>query len=173
MSLAYISLGSNIEPERNIFAALRLLSEHVRIVGVSAMYRTPPLERPEQDPYYNGVIAVKTDLPPLQLKKDVLAPIENQLGRRRSGDKYAPRTLDFDLLLYDDLVMHTPELTLPHPDLLRRSFVASPLLELAPNLILPGWQRPLVELSRSLDKTEMIRLDQFTETLLETFLYER
>jgi 2-amino-4-hydroxy-6-hydroxymethyldihydropteridine diphosphokinase len=173
MPLAYISLGSNIAPEPNIFAALRLLGGQVRIVGISSIYLTPPLERPEQDPYYNGVIAVETDLPPVQLKKDVLTPIEDQLGRRRGGDKYAPRTLDFDLLLYDDLILNTPELTLPHPDLLRRSFVAAPLLELAPTLIVPGLNRPLAELLRSLEKTKMILQDKFTETLRETFIYER
>ncbi len=173
MPLAYISLGSNIEPERNIFAALRLLSERVRIISISSIYQTPPLERPEQDAYYNGVIAIETDLPPEQLKKNVLAPIEEQLGRRRGGDKYAPRTLDFDLLLYDDLALDTPQLTLPHPDLLKRFFIAAPLLELDPNLIVPGLNRPLAAIVSSQDRTEMILQDIFTKSLRETFIYER
>ncbi len=138
MARAFIGMGANVDPEANILRALGLLSSRARVVGVSTFYRTPAEGRPEQPDYVNGVVAIETELPPRELKEGVLEGIEARLGRRRTGDKFAARPIDLDLLLYEDLVVDEPGLALPPPDIERRPFVAIPLAELAPERILPG-----------------------------------
>src|SRR5262249_13926867 len=102
MARAFIGIGSNIDPEKNIRQALRQLAQAVRLTAISTFYREPALERPDEPAFYNGVVAVETDLPPARLKQDLLRKIEADLGRRRSSDKFASRPIDLDLLLYDD-----------------------------------------------------------------------
>ncbi len=138
MTRAYIGVGSNISPKANVEAALALLTAEVRLMAISTFYLTPAEGRPEQPDYLNGVVAVETDLPALQLKQGVLAGIERRLGRQRGEDRYAARPIDLDLLLYDSLSSTTPELRLPAPDIEKRAFVAVPLAEIAPDLELPG-----------------------------------
>ena len=128
-ALAYVSVGSNIEPERHIEAALGLLMNRVPVTAVSMFYRTEPIGRPEQDPYLNGVFEIRTDLPACEVTSVILHPIETQLGRVRSEDRFAPRTLDLDLILYDNLEISSPSLSIPHPDI-ERVFVLGPVLEL-------------------------------------------
>ncbi|MBN1441873.1 MAG: 2-amino-4-hydroxy-6-hydroxymethyldihydropteridine diphosphokinase [Planctomycetes bacterium] len=126
---AYIAVGSNIDPEESIFGAQVLLQRRVRLTGVSSFYRTPALDRPDQPPFLNGVWEVLTELPPRRLRDEVLRPIETALGRVRTEDRYAPRSIDLDLLLYGDRVVEEADLKIPHPDL-ARPFVYAPLLEL-------------------------------------------
>jgi dihydroneopterin aldolase/2-amino-4-hydroxy-6-hydroxymethyldihydropteridine diphosphokinase len=147
MARAFIGVGSNIAPEKNIREALRLLARLVRIVAISTFYRTPAIDRPSDPDFYNGVVAIETDLRPMALKSKVLRKIEAALGRRRSADKYASRTIDLDLLV----------LTPPDPDILNRAFVAVPLAEIEPDLLLPGvdhlskeGMQPLVEFTQKL-----------------------
>jgi len=134
---AFIAVGSNIAPERNVEAALELLMQHVRVVASSTFYRTAPLDRSEQASFLNGVWRVATLMTPRALKFDVLRQIEAELGRVRMADKYAPRTIDLDLVLYGDAVVDESDLRLPDPDIRTRPFIAAPLLELAPDLRLP------------------------------------
>lgn len=128
-SVAFVSVGANIEPQRNIRAALAALNEQTRVAGSSTFYQTEPLGRRDQPRYINGVWRIETHIRAPRVKAALLQPIEQCLGRVRTGDKYAPRTIDLDLILYEDLVIDEEELTLPHPDI-ARPFVYFPLVEL-------------------------------------------
>ena len=134
MPRAFVGIGSNIDPARNVAKALRLLGRRARLRAISTVYATAPIGRPEQEQYYNCVAEIETPLPPLRLKIEVLAAVEQDLGRVRSEDKFAPRAIDLDLLVYDDLKMETADLTLPDPDIAARPFLALGLRELAPDL---------------------------------------
>lgn len=131
---AYIAVGSNIDPERNVVAALEKLRGRVEVVGVSTFYRSAAVGGPEQPAFVNGVVHVRTARSPRGLKFEVLRRIEDELGRIRGQDKFAPRTIDLDLVLYDRCVIDEPELRIPDPGIGERPFVAVPLLELAPDL---------------------------------------
>lgn len=139
MNTAYIALGANLgDPAATIlaaFAALANLSES-RVVHSSSLYRTAPVGIIEQPDFVNAVAQLETDLAPEALL-DALFDIEERFGRIRA-DKNGPRTLDLDLLLYNDQSIELPRLTLPHPRLHLRAFVLQPLAEIAPNLLIPG-----------------------------------
>jgi len=156
MPRVFVSVGSNVDPEKNVTGALRLLNNEVGIRAVSTFYRTPALNRPQDPPFVNGVVEVGDALGPLDLKK-VLQNIERAVGRERTADRYAPRTVDLDLLLYGDGV--------PHPDLRERPFVAIPLLELAPDLILPDSGTALRSIVDSLPRYPMEPLADLTRRL--------
>jgi len=128
-AVALVGVGSNIEPERNIAAALEILVTMVSVTQSSTFYRTGAIGRPDQPDFINGVWQIETSMSPSQVKFEVLRRIEEQLGRTRTDDKFAPRTLDLDLLLYNDTVTHGNTLTLPHCDL-ERPFIYVPTLEL-------------------------------------------
>ena len=128
-SLAFISVGSNIEPQRNIPAALELLVARTEVAGSSTFYRTEPIGRPGQPMFVNGVWQIRTDLEPSLVQDELLRPIERRLGRRRTADKFAPRPIDLDLVLYDDRISDDGGLRLLHPDIVR-SFVLWPIVEL-------------------------------------------
>jgi dihydroneopterin aldolase/2-amino-4-hydroxy-6-hydroxymethyldihydropteridine diphosphokinase len=165
MARAFIAIASNIDPEENIREGLRELARRLRIRGTSTFYRSEPLGRPEQPPFINGVVEIDTDLPPRQLKYGVLRAVESEMGRIRTADKYAPRTLDLDLLLYEDRMEFSPELTLPDPEITARPFLAVPLAELAPELALPGDGRPLQDIADQFVNSGMERLTAYTEEL--------
>jgi 2-amino-4-hydroxy-6-hydroxymethyldihydropteridine diphosphokinase len=152
---AFIAVGSNIDPERNIEAAIELMARELRLVGVSTFYRTAALGPPGQPDFLNGVVAVETELEPRQLKRSLLERIESELGRTRTEDKYAPRSIDLDLVLYGDLTSSDEGLVLPDPEIPERAFLALPLLELEPDLVLPGTGRPLRELAGPLSSLEL------------------
>jgi dihydroneopterin aldolase/2-amino-4-hydroxy-6-hydroxymethyldihydropteridine diphosphokinase len=168
MARAFISVGSNIDPAENVRRALRLLAGQVRIVGISTFYRTRPLGRPEQPDFYNGVVAVETQASAVELKHSVLRAVEQQLGRRRTEDKYAPRTIDLDVLLYDELVAVAEDLTIPDPDIPQRPFLAIPLYELAPDLVLPDSGRPIRDIAAVLAEHRMQPLPEYTQSLRES-----
>ncbi len=165
MARAWIGVGSNIEPAENVSRALRRLAEAVPVLAVSTVYQTRPEGRPGDPPFYNGVVAVETDLGPREIKYQVLRRIERELGRVRGSDRFAPRTIDLDLLLYDDLVLREPGLVLPDPTIQRRAFWALALAELAPGLVLPGVGRPVAEVAAALPPGGAQPLDAFTERL--------
>ncbi len=155
MARAFVAVGSNINPARNVRAAIRALAERVRVAAISTVYRTEPECRPGQPPFYNCVIEIETGLSPRTFKFQLLRGIEAALGRQRTADKDAPRTIDLDLLLYDDLVLNTSGLVLPDPDIARRPFLAIPLSELSPGLVLPGTLAPVAELAANMPPTGM------------------
>ena len=141
---AFIAVGSNIEAERNVADALELLCRCVLIIAVSRFYWTPALGAPDSSPdFLNGVVEIETELEPRELKRSVMLEVESELGRERDAEKYAPRTIDLDLVLHGDVVCSEEGLILPAPEILERPFVALPLLELEPEIVLPGVDRPL------------------------------
>lgn len=172
MAEVYIGVGSNIDPEKNIPAALKLLNERVDIKAVSTFYSSPPLGSPDSPIFYNGVVRVDTNIEPLDLKCEVLRKIEEALGRIRTADKCAPRTSDLDIILYEDQVIDRPSLKLPDPDITSRAFIAIPLLELDPNLILPGSGIRLSEIVSNMSCDSLTPLTEFTHALRKEILNE-
>jgi 2-amino-4-hydroxy-6-hydroxymethyldihydropteridine diphosphokinase len=158
----FIGIGSNIDPGRHIPEALRLLSGHSRILALSTFYACPAEGGPDGPPFVNGAAEIATLLEPESVKWELLRPVEEALGRTRSGDRNAPRTLDLDLLLYGERTMDTPRLTLPDPGVARYPFVAVPLLELAPGLALPGAGAPLDAVVRAMDRRALRPLADLT-----------
>ncbi|GAB5604531.1 2-amino-4-hydroxy-6-hydroxymethyldihydropteridine diphosphokinase [Sideroxyarcus sp. TK5] len=136
---AFIGLGSNLaEPAAQVNHALRALGElpQTRLLKVSSLYRSAPVGYLDQPDFINAVAQVETGLAPRALL-DALLALELECGRTREF-KDAPRTLDLDVLMYDDLVHHEHGLTVPHPQMHLRAFVLLPLLEIAPDCIIPG-----------------------------------
>jgi 2-amino-4-hydroxy-6-hydroxymethyldihydropteridine diphosphokinase len=161
----FVALGSNIEPEAHIQAAVLALALRVQIVAVSNVYCTEAEERPEQPRFYNCVVEIRTEIPAWDLKFEVLRGIEDALGRHRTSDKFAPRTIDLDLILYDDLVVNANGLVLPDPDIVRRPFLALSLSELAPDWTLPEMSLRIAEVASTLRAHEMQPLPDYTAQL--------
>lgn len=160
METAYVGVGSNVEPEKNILSALcHLVAEGLR--RVSTVYRTEPVGAPGRPFFYNCVAEVETSRPPEEFKYAVLRHIEEALGRRRNGDKYSPREIDLDLIVYGSMELETEGLTLPDPDILTRAFLAIPLSELAPQLTLQG-NKSLKEIAASIERGGMEELAEYT-----------
>jgi 2-amino-4-hydroxy-6-hydroxymethyldihydropteridine diphosphokinase len=182
-AFAYVGVGSNVDPERNILLALELLRRRATVSAVSTFFRTPPAGTPpagtppvgggEQPPYLNGVwrITLRVGDSPQGLKR-ALREIEDRLGRRRSADRYAPRTIDLDLVLYDELVLKEEGLELPDPDIYRRPFLSFPLAELDPQLVMPDSGRSIQEVTREQDPSGMQPLEGFTRRLQRLLLSE-
>jgi len=162
---AFIGIGSNINPEQNVRRALRLLAKRVRVTGVSTVYRTAALGRPGDPSFYNCVVEVETQIPPEDLKRKVLRRIEAELGRSRTDDKYAPRTIDLDVLLYNDVVMNQGGLVLPDPEIAKRPFLAIPLHELRPALTLPDTGGRVADIAAAFAGHDMQPLPQYTALL--------
>jgi 2-amino-4-hydroxy-6-hydroxymethyldihydropteridine diphosphokinase len=138
----YLSLGSNLGDRRaNLAAALKCLRETpgVHIHKVSRAYRTAPIGVREQPEFLNLAAGVRTTLEPLELLR-ATKNIERGLGRTL-GERWGPRVIDIDILIYEGVAMETEELTLPHPRLTERAFVMVPLAEIAPDLALPNGER--------------------------------
>lgn len=170
MVRAFISLGSNIDPDANVRRAIGQLAARMRVVGISMVYLTEALGRPEQDPYYNCVVEVRTSLPPHEIKRAILRPIEAALGRVRTADKYAARTIDMDLIIYGDLALDEEGMRLPDPEIMERPFLAYPLRELAPGWVLAGSKRPIEEVALALPADGMRRLPGYASQLRRDFL---
>jgi len=138
---AFIALGGNVGDVRSTFdRAVAMLCDGaaVRLRARSSDYRTPPWGVTDQPPFVNAVIAVVTSLAPHDLFARSLE-IERALGRdRRHERRWGPRTIDIDLLAYDDLVLSDADLTLPHPRLFDRAFVVVPLAEIDPDRVIAG-----------------------------------
>ncbi len=166
MPRVFVGVGSSIEPSVHVPRALVRLHEAVGVLGVSTFYLTPALGRPADPPFVNGVVEVGDRLEPAPLEA-VLARIEDEEGRRRAGDRFAPRPIDLDLLLHGDAVSSAPGPRLPHPDVTGRRFVALPLLELAPDLVLPGSGLRLASMVAALPAHGMEPLAGFTRALRE------
>lgn len=157
MTCAYIGLGSNRGPSLHLLQqALDALAQlpGTQLLRRSRVFRSRPLGPQDQPKYYNAVAAVETTLPPLQLLNRLLG-IERRLGRVRNGRRWRERRIDLDLLLYGQLSLQHPRLTLPHPGLAERVFVVLPLAEIAGHTLeIPG-VGPLSALLPRVDSEEL------------------
>jgi 2-amino-4-hydroxy-6-hydroxymethyldihydropteridine diphosphokinase len=154
MSTVYLSLGSNIgDREQHLQEAIRLLAGGaVRVVKVSSLYETEPVDYLDQPWFLNAVLEAQTDLPPHELLS-ILRTIESQMGSKKAFAK-GPRLIDLDILLYDDATIDTADLQVPHPRMLQRNFVLVPLAEIAPTLRHAAWPASIAELlARSADSS--------------------
>jgi len=137
---AYIGVGSNLDqPVDQVKRAIEALDRlpGSRCTAVSPLYRNPPMGPPGQPDYVNAVAAVETALEPRKLLL-ALQDQEARAGRRRNGQRWGPRPLDLDILLYGDQVIADPGLDVPHPGVVERAFVLVPLAAIAPDLRIPG-----------------------------------
>lgn len=150
MAIAYLALGTNIgNKRRNMITAAALLTERVGdVLALSGFYETEPWGFQSENTFLNAALQLETSLSPLELLK-ATQQIEVQMGRtQKSNGTYHDRIIDIDILLYDDLILQTPELTLPHPLMQDRRFVMEPLLEIAPNVVHPVFKKTVVSLMR-------------------------
>jgi len=153
MNRVFIGIGSN-EGDRlaRMSEAVRLLGETdgVRVAQMAMIFETEPRGGPPQEPYLNTVLEIETALEPSALL-GVCQEIERRLGRRPSAQRWSPRPIDLDLLLYDERIVEEPGLSIPHPRLHERRFVLAPLAQLAPELIHPTLRQPIRALAASIE----------------------
>jgi 2-amino-4-hydroxy-6-hydroxymethyldihydropteridine diphosphokinase len=137
---AYVGLGANLGPkEVTILRAVDLLgaTDGIAVLGLSRLRETDPVGVTDQPMFLNGAVALETVLSPWELL-DVLLRIEQELGRVRDDERWGPRTIDLDLLVYGDETLDEPGLRVPHPRLHERRFALEPLADLDPELEIPG-----------------------------------
>ena len=161
MHTVYLGLGANLNaPRKQIHAAVAALKalKDVEFVCVSHDYASKPMGPQDQPDYVNAVACVKTALMPEQLL-DLTQAIELEHGRVRKEERWGPRTLDIDILLFGNDVIDTPRLTVPHYGLTEREFVVYPLFEIAPTLVLPNNQS-LADITKTLPLNDLQQLPQ-------------
>jgi 2-amino-4-hydroxy-6-hydroxymethyldihydropteridine diphosphokinase len=162
MERVYIGLGSNLaEPREQLRGALKALAAlpSSSLVAVSSLYISDPLGPPDQPRYNNTVAVLDTSLAPLTLL-DALQAIEQAQGRKRKAERWGPRTLDLDILLFGDRLLDEPRLTVPHYHLHARAFVLYPLAEVAPDTLQLADGRHLADLLAACPFEGLERLDE-------------
>lgn len=148
-------MGANLgDRQQNLAQALQLVRSFAAILRISSIYETKPVGYLDQPDFLNLVCHAATELSPAALLQAVKL-IEKQLGRQASF-RNAPRVIDVDILLYGDLVLESPKLTIPHPRLAERAFALVPLAEIAPDITHPILQRSIVDLLDAIDTSEVI-----------------
>ncbi|SHJ59674.1 2-amino-4-hydroxy-6-hydroxymethyldihydropteridine diphosphokinase [Bacteroides stercorirosoris] len=149
----YFGLGTNLgDKEQNLRLAVQHIEERIgKVVSLSAFYATAPWGFASDNTFLNAVVCVETSLPPLEILS-VTQSIEKEMGRTHKSVNgvYSDRVIDIDLLLYDDLVLDTPTLKLPHPLMQERRFVMEPLAEIAPDVMHPVLGKTLGNIYRDL-----------------------
>ena len=152
--LVYISVGSNLgrklENCRNGVTSLAS-STDIRLIDQSPIYRTEPVDYQDQDWFVNYVVKIGSDLDPLSLL-NFLKSIEQEAGRVRHTIRFGPRVLDLDIILYDDVVLDDPRLTIPHPRMHKRRFVLRPICDIDPDINHPVLQQTMFSLLENLDE---------------------
>jgi 2-amino-4-hydroxy-6-hydroxymethyldihydropteridine diphosphokinase len=149
-NLAYIGIGSNLgDKVKNCLEAIERIvkAEENELIGQSSLYQTEPWGNEDQDWFVNAVIKIKTSLNPEDLLKQ-LRTVEEQLKKRKE-ERWGPRNIDLDILFFNDEVIETPDLTIPHPSLHLRRFVLVPLHEICPDFIHPQLKLSVRELLKS------------------------
>jgi 2-amino-4-hydroxy-6-hydroxymethyldihydropteridine diphosphokinase len=162
VTAVYIAAGSNVEPERNLALASRELCREFPDVRFSPWYRNQAVGF-EGDDFINFVAGFTTDLP-IEVVLPRLHAIETLCGRPRGAPRWAPRSMDLDMLLYGDLIRDEPKLKLPRPDLMKRAFMLGPLADLAPELVHPTLKATIGELWARFDRAAhpLIRIESPT-----------
>jgi 2-amino-4-hydroxy-6-hydroxymethyldihydropteridine diphosphokinase len=150
MERVLIALGSNINSECNMREAVVRLASRCRLVAVSPVYETAPVGNTEQPDFMNAAALIETNLTATELKAGVLQTIEQEMGRVRTEDKNAPRTIDLDIALYGAQVLDLESRHIPDPDIMRYPHLAVPLADLAPTMRHPEEGRTLREIAQSL-----------------------
>lgn len=149
MATVYLGLGTNLgDKEANLRTAIYKLQERIgKQVSLSSFYETAPWGFESDHSFLNAAIGLETNLSPIEILH-ITQEIEKELGRTKKSvnGSYSDRLIDIDILLYDTLVLQTPELTIPHPLMTERDFVMKPLIEIAGNVIHPTLQKTLSEL---------------------------
>lgn len=138
--LAYIGIGSNLDdPRRQVLAAIELLDAlpGCHVLQRSSLYRSAPFGTVLQDDFVNAVVALETAVP-ADILLACLKALERRQGRAPGAERWGPRVIDLDILLYGDEAIDQPGLTIPHPGIAARNFVLLPLREIAPGLVIPG-----------------------------------
>ncbi|MDX1414295.1 MAG: 2-amino-4-hydroxy-6-hydroxymethyldihydropteridine diphosphokinase [Candidatus Promineifilaceae bacterium] len=146
-NLAYLSLGSNINPEHNLPLAVTQLAQFGRIRAASSVWQTAAVGFTEQADFLNAAVLLETTLSAKELRLWAIAEIENSLGRVRTENKNGPRPIDIDIMLFNQEVHMLDQRQIPDPELLKRSFVAIPMAEIAPDYVHPQVKRTLKEIA--------------------------
>ena len=144
----FLSLGSNIgKRKKNIDRAILMLDESsdITLLSISQIYESKAMYNTQMDNFYNGVVRIKTSLSPDELLR-YTKNIEKQLGRERGKKRYSPRTIDIDILCYGDKIIHSEELTIPHPHIKERKFVLKPWSDIDSDYIIANENRKIKEL---------------------------
>lgn len=149
--LAYLSLGSNINPEQNLRAAIQQLANYGTIQAISSLWETAPVGYPDQANYFNAALILETALSAQQLREEAIETIEQALHRVRTSNPNAPRTMDIDIVLFNQDVLAFGKRQIPHPDILTRAFVTVPLAEIAPDYLHPVTGTRLADIAQQFD----------------------
>lgn len=157
MSQVLIALGSNIEPEANLHRAVQLLAARVRLIAVSPVYETRPVGKTDQPDFLNAVALIETEREATALKREVLQKIEQELGRLRTSDRNAPRTIDLDITVYGERVLELGSRHIPDPDLLEHPHVAVPAADVAPTYRHPETGQTLREIADDMPRDDLRR----------------
>ncbi len=151
MATAYIGLGANTgNREANLHMALRGLTRMARVEAVSSLYETDPVGPVDQPAFYNAVCRIETGMEPESLLR-FLKNLEHEIGRRPGAERWGPRPIDLDILLYDERIVERDELTVPHPRLAERAFALVPLAEIALDALDPRRKETIAKLAQSAD----------------------
>ena len=156
MNRVFVALGSNINSEHNLQEAVRRLALHCRLVAVSPVYETAPVGNTKQPNFLNAAALIETDLTAAELKARVLRVIEQELGRVRTEDKNAPRTIDLDIALFGDQDLDSGSQAFCDPDIFEYAHIAVPLAGIAPQMRHPTTGQTLQEIARSLPVSGLV-----------------
>ena len=161
MAIVYLSLGSNLGDRVGYLqqaTSLLNASEKINVIATSSFYESEPWLMNSENWFVNAVIQISTNFTPEELLSECQR-IENQLGRKRIvTGVYTDRTLDIDILFYDDLIINTERLTIPHRNFCKRAFVLVPMLEIAQDFVHPVYKKTVMELYEELENPEMVVL---------------
>ena len=157
VNLVYVAIGSNINAAHNIREAVRRLAQCCTLIAVSPVYETAPVGTTKQPSFLNAAALIETELSAAALKTQVLQAIEHALGRVRTADKNASRTIDLDITLYNDESLKVGHRHIPDPDLLVHPHIAVPMADLAPDYRHPETGQTLREIAAGMSQAGIVR----------------